>query len=541
MICLNEPGGGHPRDADVLKLDTDVLIIGGGMAAGWAAISAARAGAEVVLVDKGYVGASGVTATGGPGHWWVPPDPKLRQEAIERRMATAYGLADPDWMARIIEATWDNLPTLAGYYDFPRTEDGKIHYQGLRGPEYMRALRRQALDAGVRIFDQWPALELLLHEGGAVAGAQGVQRLNGQSWRVRAGGVVMATGGCAFRSGLLGSHPNTGDGYLMAAEAGAELSGMEFSSIYSISPAWSSTRTAIFTYARYFDAAGHELDLPSFAGPGDFVGDMATALMAGPVYCLLNQVPHDVRRQFPQVQPATPLAFVRKGVDLYNDKFEVALFAEGTIRGTGGLRVTNQQCETTVPGLFAAGDAATRELIAGATSGGGAQNSAWALSSGLWSGAGAAALARRSGRRAAAPAWPIGGIGLRPTGRVRPVDGRGLTDAVQNETLPFDKNLFRSGAKSKASLAALDSLWQEAREHQHEDGLAAVQAREIAAMLATARWCHAASLARPESRGLHRRIDAPEMQTGLARRHRIGGLDDIWTAADATVKQEEFA
>jgi succinate dehydrogenase/fumarate reductase flavoprotein subunit len=252
----------------MLNLETDVLIIGGGMAAGWAAIGAARSGADVVLVDKGYVGTSGVTATGGPGHWWVPPDPELRRQAVANRMAIAYGLAEPDWMHRILETTWENLPSLTGCYDFQKTDDGKVHYNGLRGPEYMRALRRKALDAGVRIFDQWPALELLLHEDGSIAGAEGIQRLKGEAWRVRAGGVIMATGGCAFRSGLLGSHTNTGDGYLMAAEAGAELSGMEFSSIYSISPAWVSTRTAIFTYARYFDAAGNELDLPGFAGAG---------------------------------------------------------------------------------------------------------------------------------------------------------------------------------------------------------------------------------------------------------------------------------
>jgi L-aspartate oxidase len=55
-----------------IEIEADVLIIGGGMAAAWAAISAARAGGEVVLVDKGFVGTSGVTATGGPNHWWVP-------------------------------------------------------------------------------------------------------------------------------------------------------------------------------------------------------------------------------------------------------------------------------------------------------------------------------------------------------------------------------------------------------------------------------------------------------------------------------------
>jgi len=524
-----------------MNLETDVLIIGGGMAAGWAAIAAAQQGADVVLVDKGFVGTSGVTATGGPGHWWVPPDPKLREQAVARRMATAFGLAEPDWMARIIETTWDNLPTLADYYDFPLTDQGIIHYQGLRGPEYMRALRNKAVDAGVRIFDQFPALELLLHEDGAVAGAQGVQRLNGAPWRVRAGGVILATGGCAFRSGLLGSHTNTGDGYLMAAEAGAELSGMEFSAAYSVSPIWCSTRTAIFTYARYFDAAGRELNLASFAGPGDFVGEMAKALLAGPVYCLLNEVPQDVRRQFPQVQPATPVPFARKGVDLYNDKFEVTLFAEGTIRGTGGLRIAGKNCQTTVPGLFAAGDAATRELIAGATSGGGAQNSAWALSSGLWSGAGAAALARRAGRRAKAPARPSGGAGLRPNGAVKQIDTRGVTRAVQDETLPFEKNLFRTGAGSSAALFSLDALWRHSRAHQHAAGVGAVQARETAAMIATARWTHAASLARAESRGMHRRTDAPQTSPALAQRLRIGGLDEIWTAREIAAHEEVFA
>lgn len=45
---------------------------------------------------------------------------------------------------------------------------------------------------------------------------------------IEAGAVILATGGYAFRSGLIGSHCNTGDGHLMRAEAGAELSGMEF-------------------------------------------------------------------------------------------------------------------------------------------------------------------------------------------------------------------------------------------------------------------------------------------------------------------------
>jgi L-aspartate oxidase len=49
--------------------EADVLVIGGGLSGAWSAIGAARAGAQVILVDKGYVGTSGVAAAAGPGHW----------------------------------------------------------------------------------------------------------------------------------------------------------------------------------------------------------------------------------------------------------------------------------------------------------------------------------------------------------------------------------------------------------------------------------------------------------------------------------------
>ncbi|MGA8321332.1 MAG: hypothetical protein WB774_11070 [Xanthobacteraceae bacterium] len=47
---------------------------------------------------------------------------------------------------------------------------------------------------------------------------------------------------------------------------------------------------------------------------------------------------------------------------------------EGTVRGVGGLAI-DEACATTVPGLFAAGDAASREDLVGAATGGGGPNS----------------------------------------------------------------------------------------------------------------------------------------------------------------------
>jgi succinate dehydrogenase/fumarate reductase flavoprotein subunit len=525
--------------ADPLEIEADVLVIGGGLAGCWAAVAAAREGARVVLAEKGYCGTSGVTATAGPGHWWVPPEGNARAEAIERRYPASFGLADRRWMARIIDTTWRTLPTLAGYYDFSTDENGVTQYRGLRGPEYMRAMRRLTLDAGVRILDQSPALELLMHRDGAVAGARGLQRQAGRAWSVRAGAVVLATGGCAFMSGLLGSATNTGDGYLMAAEAGAELSGMEFSAYYTVSPLHSTmTRSMSYAFATYYDAAGREVPVNTERDP---TRALARALLAGPVFCRLHRMPEDIRKALPQVSPNFLLSFRRERVDPFAEKFEVTLRGEGTVRGTGGLRVVDDDCQTTVAGLYAAGDAATRELVAGATSGGGAQNSAWALSSGQWAGRGAARRAQATGRRAQAPVDAIGSAGLRPSRAPATLDRDRIVASVRREVLPYDKNLFRSAGTLRQSTTALDAIWSEVREALHGEGRDRVKAREAAALVATARWCVAAAQERHESRGMHLRVDAPQPDARFAARLLAGGLDRVWTRLERAPALAEAA
>src|SRR4030095_9253363 len=118
----------------------------------------------------------------------------------------------------------------------PVDDNGKSQRNSLQGPEYMRLMRKRTKQASVTILDHSPALELLVDEDGSVAGASGLRGQKHDRWTVRARAVVIATGGCAFLSKTLGSNVLTGDGYLMAAEAGADLSGMEFSNAYAISP-----------------------------------------------------------------------------------------------------------------------------------------------------------------------------------------------------------------------------------------------------------------------------------------------------------------
>ena len=515
-------------------IEADVLVLGGGLAATWAASAAAQAGAAVVLADKGFCGTSGVTATAGPGHWWVPPG--ARDAAIRDRDALGEGLADRRWMARVLDETWRTLPTLAPYYAFSRNDAGEVQYRNMRGPEYMRAMRRLVLRSGVRVLDKHPALELLLHADGSVAGAAGIERSTGEPWTVRAGAVVLATGGCAFMSRLLGCHTNTGDGALMAAEAGAELSGMEFSAYYTVAPAFSTmTRSMSYAFAVYTDADGHELGIPN-GRDGPLA--LARALLGGPVYCSLHRMPADIRARLTRIQPNFMLPFDRHRIDPFTQRFPVTLHGEGTIRGTGGLRITGDDCSTAVSGLFAAGDVATREMVAGAASGGGAQNSAWALSSGRWAGQAAATRAQQTGRRSDRAADPIGAAGLRPRHCAAPADTRAVVTAVQAEMLPTDKVLFRAAPALLASRRRLDQQWQGLRDHAHGDGPALLRTREAAAMTAHARWCLAAAETRTESRGMHRRTDAPARDARFARRIAVGGLDDLWVHPESDPVQE---
>jgi succinate dehydrogenase/fumarate reductase flavoprotein subunit len=231
----------------------DVLVIGGGPAGAWAACSAAASGAKVVLVDKGCCGTSGATASAGTGVWYVQPDPAKRLAAIESREKLGGYLQDRAWMHRVLDRTYESVNLLAEWgYPFPQDDDGQQRRTNLWGPDYMRLMRRRVVRSGVLVLDHHPALELLADESGAVAGARGLRRQAGGDWVVHAKSVVVASGGCAFLSGGLGCNVLTGDGYLMAAELGAELSGMEFSNAYAICPTFASvTKTRFYSWATF--------------------------------------------------------------------------------------------------------------------------------------------------------------------------------------------------------------------------------------------------------------------------------------------------
>ncbi len=516
--------------AEHVPLSAGVLVIGGGLAGAWAALSAAEQGADVILVDKGYCGTSGVTATGGVGHWYLPP--QARAAEVAARSSAGGDLTDPAWMYRTMEVAWQRLPELDRYYQWPVKDGQPNRAISVRGPEYMRLMRGRVRRAGVTVLDHHPATQLLLDRDGSVAGASGIRLQDGGGWTCQASAVILATGGTAFLSRLLGAHNNTADGHLMAAEAGARFSAMEFSCYYTVAAAHSTmTRSIPFMYGTYRDCDGNELLFETYQSG---IPMIARALARGPVTVVLDRMPPLARQKLRHVQPNFLLPLLRRGIDPFRDPFPVALRGEGTIRGTGGIALSGDDCQTGVEGLFAAGDVASREPIVGASSGGGQPNSAWCVASGTWSGRAAArrAASRRagSGKTAASALRPIGEAGLRPR-RSGDIDIPAVRGAVSRELNDYDKNLFRSGPGLRRSLALLEDLWTQVSDYasggDDRDGL---RSREAAALVAAGRWVLSAAIARQESRGMHRRTDAAYRDPRFTATIRVAGLDSVSVA-----------
>lgn len=508
---------------DYRHIHTDVLVIGGGPAGCWAAWNAAANGAQVVLIDKGYIGTSGATAAGNTTTIYTKSGTAERTTTVNQRIRLGFGFSEAERIERVLDRAYENLNLLAEWgYDFPTYEDGRPYRGMLRGPDYLRFMRQKLIKARVKIIDHCPAEQLLVADGG-VAGAVARHRRSGDALEIAAGAVVIATGGCAFLSGAIGTHNLTGDGYLLAAEAGATLSGMEFSSQYGISPAYSSvTKGVVYFWGTFSDEAGNVL-----GATGDRQSVVASELINGPVYAILDKASPRLQEGFRRGQPNIFVPFDRMGIDPFTQRFPITLRHEGTVRGTGGLKIDGR-ATTTVPGLFAAGDAATRQGMSGATSGGGGPNSTWAMSTGSWAGEDAARYVRSLGGL-----WRSrhvrGTIEARePSSDPVASDIEEIFELAKRHFLPLDRGFFRTEATLREASLDLKTLWNDQRWRVRRSP----KVREAEALISTARWATESALLRTESRGLQRRTDFPDLDPSQTASIDTGGTHDLWAVRE---------
>jgi hypothetical protein len=119
----------------------------------------------------------------------------------------------------------------------------------------------------------------------------------------------------------------------MAAEVGAELSGMEFSAMFGPAPAHTNmTHSMSFFLASYTDASGAPIpvDLTTVAS------DLAAALLRGPVYAQFDRMPTHFREHLKFIQPAFVVGFSRLGIDPFNERSEITLRGEGRFAASAG-------------------------------------------------------------------------------------------------------------------------------------------------------------------------------------------------------------
>jgi fumarate reductase (CoM/CoB) subunit A len=237
-------------------VDTDVLIVGGGGAAVRAAVAARDAGARTCLVLKGKLGRCGATvaAPGVPGVAWQAADPcssnEDSPEVHARNIVDAgLGMADPRlarilayevldrmeelecWGLRFIPDPGGLKPHYTGYSCFgdqPRAHGIANSGWGHAG-DLVKVNVAQMEQRDVQVHEDTFITDLVV-EGGECVGALALGP-DGQVVAYRAGAVVVAAGGARQLFPVEPGRPiidTTGDGYAMALRAGAELTNMEF-------------------------------------------------------------------------------------------------------------------------------------------------------------------------------------------------------------------------------------------------------------------------------------------------------------------------
>ena len=233
----------------------DVVVVGAGGAGIRAAIEASAQGARTALLGKSLLGkAHTVMAEGGiaaamgnvyeEDNWKVHFRDTMRGGKMLNnwRMAQLHAQEAP---ARVLELEeWGAL--------FDRTADGRIlqrdfgghryarlaHVGDRTGLEMIRTLQNHAIHQGIDVFMECKVVRLL-KDGDAVSGALAYWRESGKFVTFNTKAVILATGGIGKAWKVTSnSWEYTGDGQALALWAGADLIDMEFAQFHPTGMVW---------------------------------------------------------------------------------------------------------------------------------------------------------------------------------------------------------------------------------------------------------------------------------------------------------------
>ena len=220
------------------EYECDVLVIGGGFAGLNAAASAREAGQNVVLVDKGTPGYSGLTPFVSSHRWFdaeMGDDEEAFKACINR--GSEY-IGDMDWYQVWINESkamyqrlmdWGILTQYetaaeSGFYDSADYRGYHTAFASLdRRTKFMSTLTK----LGIPVADQTMITNVIV-ENGAVRGAMGLHVPSGTVITFHAKAIVMAMGGGAYKPTGFPTGQDTFDGEYICYNLGLPIGGKEF-------------------------------------------------------------------------------------------------------------------------------------------------------------------------------------------------------------------------------------------------------------------------------------------------------------------------
>jgi succinate dehydrogenase/fumarate reductase flavoprotein subunit len=376
---------------ETVELETDVLVIGGGSAGSVAAIKAreARPDLSVLVLEKANVKRSGAISMGmdGLNNAVIPGHATPEQYVKEITMAND-GIVNQAAVLAYAVRSYAMIQELDGWgVKFQKTETGdfdvkKVHHKGTyvlpmpEGYDLKKILTRQMRRVGVKVSNRIMGTRLLM-DGGRVVGAMGLNTRTGAFVVIRARAVILCCG-AAGRLGLPASgylygtyeNPtNAGDGYSMAYHAGAALSNIECFQINPLIKDYNGPACAYVTGP----FGGHTVNargvrfIESDYWSGQMMMEFHRELSTpnGPVYLKLNHLAEESILEIERVlhgteRPSRGRFHAGRGTNYRSGMVEMHISEIGLCSGHSASGVwINERGETTVPGLYAAGDMAS--------------------------------------------------------------------------------------------------------------------------------------------------------------------------------------
>ena len=375
------------------NLRTDVMVVGGGGAGMFAAISAARNGAQVVLADKNVVGRGGatimaqMTCAAALGE----QEPDNPDEHLSDTLKAGRGLCNEDLAALLCRNSPHRIRELEGWkVQWARQENGKIRQVIAPGHSRQRcvyvdflktgaaisaALRKQINRAdSIRKLSNVSLTDLVARDG-EVIGAVGIDITTATPVVIKASAVILCLGGMT-KMFKRTTAPNNiaGEGLGLALRAGAKIVDIEFLQFYpnghmaprmvGLDPTtWEPTRVKLG--GRLLNGEGEEFLQNYGEGNGEAYATSRDALTHamykeveagrgsphGGVYLSFQHISQDDLEG--ALGPILEI-FHRNNIDLTKMPVEVYPIAHYQM---GGIEV-NPRMETSVAGLYAAGELA---------------------------------------------------------------------------------------------------------------------------------------------------------------------------------------